>query len=134
MKKSIVLLCCGVVAVFTLTGCQSAYHVGGGFPRTMPGILLADQSSGGYIAPKMESMKDVEVLGPVYSTVEGSNALLLISQGDISIAKAKEIAIRKYPNADDIVNVEVDLQQKSILSLFNTVTMHYRGIAIKYKK
>jgi hypothetical protein len=135
--KKILLFCCGIAATITLCGCalaQSSYAYGGGFPRTMPGILLADQSSGGYIAPKMQSMKDMEVLGPVYSTVEGQNVLLFISHGDISIAKAKEIAMRKYPGADDIVNVEIDMQHKGILSIFNTVVMHYRGIAVKYKK
>ena len=132
--KKMLLLCCGIAAIVTLCGCQSAYIWGGGFPKTMPGILIADQTTGGYIAPKMQSMKDIEILGPVYSTVEGQHVLLLISQGDLSLAKAKEIAIRKYPNADDVVNVEVDMQHKGILSLFNTVTMHYRGLAIKYKK
>lgn len=132
--KQVLLICSIALCAVVVSGCQSAYHVGDGFPRTMPGVLYADQTSGGYIAPKMESMKDIEVLGPVYSTVDGSNVLMLISAGDISIAKAKEIALRKYPDADDVVNVEVDLQQKSILSLFNIVTLHYRGIAIKYKK
>lgn len=132
--KKMLLLCVGILSCVVFCGCQSAYIFGGGFPKTMPGVLLADQTTGGYIAPKMESMKDVEVLGPVYSTVEGQNVLLLISQGDLSIAKAKEIAMRKYPNADDVVNIEVDMQHKGILSLFNTVTMHYRGLAIKYKK
>lgn len=133
MKKSIIFAV-AIIAATIMTGCQSAYHVGAGFPRTMPGFLIADQTSGGYIAPKMASMKDVEVLGPVYASIEGANVLMLISEGDISISKAKEIALRKYPNADDVVNVEIDLQQKGVLSLFNRVIMHYRGIAIKYKK
>ena len=133
MKKLLLLGAC-VVAVVMLTGCHAAYHVGGGFPRTMPGVLIANQTSGGYISPKVESMKDMEILGPVSSTVSADNALTLISAGDVSIAKAKELAMRKYPNADDIVNVEIDMQHTGILSLFNTVTMHYSGIAIKYKK
>ena len=124
---------CGV-AVAMLTGCQSAYHVGSGMPRTLPGILIADQKSGGYIAPKMESMKDVVVLGPVSSTVSCDNVLLLLSAGDVSVAKAKEIALQKYPDADDVVNVEIDCKHYGLFSLFNTVTMYYRGIAIKYKK
>lgn len=134
MKRKLIFAgtACGVAMLFT--GCQSAYHVADGFPRTMPGMLIANQTSGGYIAPKVESMRDVEILGPVYSTVSGTNVLMLVSEGDVSIAKAKELALRKYPDADDIVNVEVDLQQTGVLSLFNTVTMHYRGIAIKYKK
>ena len=133
MKKTIILTCSALV-VLMMTGCQSAYGIGSGFPLTMPGILIADQTIGGYIAPKMESMKNVEVLGPVNSEVSAVNTLLLISAGDASIFKAKEIALRKYPHADDVVNVEIDLQHKGILSLFNTVTMYYRGIAIRYVK
>jgi hypothetical protein len=133
MKKS-VIFAVAILAATILTGCQSAYHIGGGMPRTLPGVIVADQKSGGYIAPKMNSMKDVVVLGPVASSVSCSNILLLLSAGDVSIAKAKELAVQRYPDADDVVNVEIDCQHYGLLSIFNTVTMYYRGIAIKYKK
>ena len=134
MRRKLLLSACGVAVVLLLSGCISGYHIGSGFPRTLPGVLVAEQKSGGYIAPKMTSMKDVEVLGPVYATVEGMEIFLLVSEGDISIAKAKEIALRQYPQADDVVNVEIDIEHKSLLSIKNSVIMHYRGIAIKYKK
>lgn len=133
MKKSIIFAVT-IIAATIMTGCQSAYHIGDGMPRTLPGIIVADQKSAGYIAPKMTSMKDVEVLGKVSSTVTCNNILLLLSAGDVSIAKAKELALQRYPDADDVVNVEIDCQHYGLLSIFNTVTMYYRGIAIKYKK
>ncbi len=133
MKKP-VLLGCGLFCAILFSGCGSFYHIGGGFPRTLPGILWADQTSGGYIAPKMESMKDVEILGPVESTVECAETLMLVSDGDASISRAKRLALVKYPQADDVVNVEIDIQHKGALSLRNVVVMHYRGIAIKYKR
>ena len=133
MKKAILMIC-GAIAAMVLTGCQSAYSVSDGFPRTLPGVLVASQTSGGYIAPKMQSMKDIKVLGPVSSEISATNVLMLVSSGNVSIAKAKAIALKKYPNADDVVNVEIDVDHFSILSLFNTVTVYYKGIAIQYNK
>ena len=117
-----------------LSGCSFGFVADSGFPRTMPGALIAEQSCGNFIGNKLQSFKDVEVLGSVSSEVSGANLLLLISEGDISIAKAKEIALQRYPQADDVVNVEIDTKHRGVLGLFNTVTMYYRGIAIKYKR
>ena len=116
-----------------LSGC-SGFAVRAGFPGTYPGIILTEQTSGNFIAPKMESLKDVEVLGKVEAEATASNLLWLVSEGDVSIKKVKELALKKYPQADDIVNVEVDVKHRSVLGLSNTVTMYYRGLAIKYKK
>ena len=136
MKKLIILFC-GIIAAVTMTGCASlisGYAQGGGYPRTLPGMLIADQSAGGALGNKLASMRDLDVLGPVESQVSGTNVLMLFSEGDLSIGRAKEIALKKYPQADDVVNVEIDMHHRGILGLFNTVTMYYRGIAIKYKK
>jgi hypothetical protein len=135
--KKLSLLLCGVIASMFLSGCGtlvSGYAQGGGYPRPLPGILFSEQSAGGVICYKMESMKDVEILGPVESQVSGTNVLMLFGEGDLSIKKAKELALAKYPTADDVVNVEIDMKHRGMLGLFNTVTMYYRGIAIKYKK
>ena len=88
MKKCL-LLGGFVVAAMLLSGCVLSYNVSSGFPRTMPGALIAEQSCGNFIGNKLQSFKDVEVLGSVSSEVSGANLLLLISEGDISIAKAK---------------------------------------------
>ena len=131
--KKILLLVAVSTLLLALTGC-TGYISRSGFPGTFPGIIITEQIAGNYIAPKMESMKDVEVLGKVESEVSGANLLLLISEGDVSIKKAKELALKKYPQADDVVNVEVDVKHRWVLGLFSTVTMYYRGVAIKYKK
>ena len=129
-----ILLILGAVCAVILTGCQAAYSVSDGYARTMPGVLVSNQTSGGVIIPKVESMADMEMLGRVNSSVSASNILMLVSFGDASIAHAKEEALRAYPQADDVVNVEIDIKHSSILSIYNTVTMKYTGIAIKYKK
>jgi hypothetical protein len=135
MKKILMLgTSCAVVAL--LSGCAlvSGYNVGSGYPGTLPGILLSDQSRGGMIHAKVESMKDMEILGPVSSKVSATNVLLMLSCGDASIEAAKKIALEKYPNADDVVNVETDIHHFGVVSVFNIVTLKYRGIAVKYKK
>ena len=134
MMKKLLLIGCFAAAAMFLSGCMFSYTVNSGFPRTMPGGLLAEQTTGSFIGNKLHTMKDVEILGPVSSEVSGANLLLLISEGDVSIAKAKELALRKFPQADDVVNVEIDTKHRGVLSVFNTVTMYYRGIAIKYKR
>ena len=136
MKKAIILIC-GIFTSVFLSGCMgliSGYGQSGGYPRPIPGLLYSEISAGGAIAEKMQSMKDVEVLGKVESQVSGTNVLMLVGDGDLSIKKAKDIALAKYPEADDIVNVEIDMKHRSVLGLFNTIIMYYRGIAIKYKK
>ena len=79
-------------------------------------------------------MKDVEFLGHVSSELEARQILMIISLGDVSIATAKRQALQKYPQADDVVNIEIDVKHESILGLYNNVTMYFNGIAIKYKK
>ena len=133
MKKAIILAC-SAVTMFIFTGCASQYGIANGFPTVLPGVMISSNTHGGYIAPKMQSMKDVVVLGPASAEVSSTNTLLLISAGDTSIAKAKGIAMRQYPTADDIVNVEIDVKHTGVLGLFNTVTMYYKGIAVRYVK
>ena len=135
--KKMMLLAGLVLTALIVNGCallHSGYSVSGGFPRTMPGILMSDQTSGGYMAPKLASAKDVVILGPVSSELTAHNGLLLISGGDVSIASAKKEALKKYPQADDVVNVEIDVKHEGLLGLYNKVTMYYRGLAIQYKK
>ena len=134
MMKKFLLFGGFVVVSMFLSGCSFGFVADSGFPRTLPGALIAEQSCGNFIGNKLQSFKDVEVLGRVSSEVSGANLLLLISEGDVSIAKAKEIALQRYPQADDVVNVEIDTKHRGVLGLFNTVTMYYRGIAVKYKR
>ena len=133
MKKA--LLFAGAVATAAiLTGCRSAYVNNYGFGSTMPGVIYSDTTRGSFILPKAESMKDVEVLGPVRGTSSMTNILLITAFGDAGIEEAKRNALMAYPEADDILNIEVDTKHDSILEVFNTSTTILRGIAVKYKK
>lgn len=45
------------------------------------------------------------------------------------LAKAKE----QYPEADDIVNIMVDVKKTTFLFIFNSYTYEMTGIAVDYK-
>ena len=134
MKKRILMFFGAVVACVLLSGCQVAYTNGYGFGCTLPAVIITDQVRGGFILPKLESTAGVEVLGRVEGRAKARNVLMLIAEGDSGIAAAKRDALSKYPNADEIVNIEIDTHHKSTLGLINESTTILRGIAIKYKK
>ncbi len=132
MKK---MLCvCAVIALAAVfTGCAGYGH-GNGFAYAGPGMIFTDAYYGGYILPKADSLKDVEVLGPVNGVSKSTSILGWVSTGDSSIKAAKADALRNFPNADDILNIEVDGKVHSILGVISDVELHLRGIAVKYKK
>jgi len=132
MKKIICVVAILVLGAL-LSGC-AGYGYGNGFAYAGPGSLFTDAYYGGYIQPKAESLKDVEVLGPVKGVSKTTSILGWLSTGDGSILAAKADALRNYPNADDILNIEVDSKVHSILGIISDVELHLRGIAIKYKK
>lgn len=132
--KKVLLFVGAATSAAILTGCQSAYVNNYGFGSTMPAAIFNDTTRGTFMLPKAESMKDVEVLGPVCGTSTVTNVLLIVAAGDAGIENAKRNALMTCPEADDIFNVEVDTHHFSILSVFNTSTTILRGIAVKYKK
>ena len=134
MKKRMFILLGAVAASILLSGCQVAYSTGYGFGSTLPAAIITDQTRGGFILPKLESTAGVEVLGRVEGRAKARNVLMLIAEGDSGIAAAKRDALSKYPNADEVVNIEIDTHHKSTLGLINESTTILRGIAIKYKK
>lgn len=133
-KKKLMVLAGFYAAVLTMaTGCHTAYVNNYGFGSTMPGVLFCDQTRGTFMLPKAESLDGVEKLGMVRGESSSINVLLAVSIGDGGIHAAKMDALRKYPQADDIINVEVDTVHNSILCFFNRSTTILRGIAVKYR-
>ena len=84
--------------------------------------------------PKLENLDGVEVLGQVEGRSTELNVLLIVAIGDGGIEAAKTDALKRYPEADDILNVEVDTNHFNVLSVFNKSTTILRGLAVKYKK
>ena len=130
MIKVITLLFC----LCLLAGCNNVYVIGQGYSSTTNGLLYANTTRGGIILPKTDNLDDIVILGDVIGKSSMVNILGLVSAGDAGINTAKKDALEKYPQADDIINIEVDNQHISILSLYSHSETILRGKAIKYKK
>lgn len=123
-----------IAGCILLSGCQVAYTNGFGFGSTMPAAIITDQTRGGFILPKLESIDGVEILGKVEGRAKARNILMILAEGDCGIFAAKRDALAKYPAADEIVNIEVDTHHKSTFGLINESTTILRGIAVRYIK
>ncbi len=135
--KKIQMLFVGItsmVIVAVISGCAPGYIAQNSFPATPPALIYANTEHTGYIAPKVQNFDKMEILGDVQGSSIATNVLLLVAEGNSSVENAKKDALKRYPNADDIVNMEVTVHHTSILSLFTTLTTKVTGKAIKYKK
>ena len=103
------------------------------FPSAVPGIICSSATRAMYREAKVD-LNQYEVLGKVQSEAEMSNVLLLFNFGDTSLATLKAKALEKYPEADDIVNIEIDCHSYNFLVIYIGQTVMLRGVAVKYKK
>ncbi len=133
MKKLILTLVAAAAVIFA-SGCAGGYVNNYGFGSTVPGAIYTNQVRGTFMLPKLENLDGVEVLGKAHGKATSTTVLLLIALGDGGIEAAKRDALKAYPQADDILNVEIDTRYESILSLYDHSTTILNGIAVKYKK
>lgn len=134
MKKTFLLLM-SICAVAVLTGCRVPHYVNNNsFGSPYPGAIYNHVTSTSYIGNKLDNNKNVEILGNAYGTATAADYFMIISAGNCGVVSAKEDALRKFPGADDILNMEVETRNISILGVFSTVTTIVHGKAIKYKK
>lgn len=103
------------------------------FPSSFPGIIYSNASRAMY-REKKSDLSQYQVLGKVKATTDMKNVLLLVNWGDTSLAALKEAALAQYPEADDIVNVEIDVRSYNILVVYIEQTVTLRGVAVKYKR
>lgn len=137
MNKKLLIVAASLTLFVTpwMTGCRvPGYVANNSFGAPYPGALSTSITLPSYIAPKMHSARDVQILGDVYGSATATDVLMLFSSGNCGIAAAKADALKNYPEADDILNMEVDTKHISLLSIFNAVTTEVRGKAVKYKK
>ena len=128
------VLVAAFVCSLIFCGCKVGPADSYGFGGTGPAFVITDQVRGNFMLPKVADFKGVTVLGKVTGKASARNILLLVAEGNCGIEAAKKDALSKYPEADDILNVEVDTHFKSILMLFQETTTILRGVAVKYKK
>ena len=87
------------------------------------------------IFPKTETLDNIIILGDVEGKADVISVYARATAGEAGIEAAKRNALRAYPQADDIINIEVDTKKISIFlgTIFRVETI-LRGKAIKYKK
>ena len=88
-----------------------------------------------YIGNRTTLFQDLTVLGDVSATGEIMTVLCVVTIGDASLQSLKEKALRQYPEADGIIDVEVDNHVFGILAcVYKKVTVTLRGKAVRYHK
>ena len=135
--KLILTSALAIVSMACLSGCGLI----GGFPSPQgahPGGIVSDGTYGvgGMPTHIRLQREDVEVLGQVQSATESECILGIISQGDNGYGKVLAAARAKYPECDAVINMQWDIQYKTICfgSLYEKVTTKIEGTAIKYKR
>lgn len=78
--------------------------------------------------------QDYEILGEAVGTSSVQSILGLFAAGDASIATAYRNALKKFPNADALIDIKVDYQATSVLMLFASHKTIVRGTAIRFRK
>ena len=88
-----------------------------------------------YIGGRLTSLNGVTILGDVSTSGEIMTVLCVVTVGDTSLQTLKEQALRKYPDADDIINIEVDNHVFGILGcVYKKVVVTLRGKAVRYDR
>ena len=86
-----------------------------------------------FVGNRIAPSQGITVLGDVSASGELMTVLGVVTIGDTSLQTLKEQALRKYPNADDIVNIEVDNHVFGILGcVYKKVVVTLRGKAVRY--
>lgn len=120
----ITLLCSGCVG----------YAPNASFSAIAPGAIYTNTTHPSYVAPKVENFDKMEIMGYASGEATSVNILYLVAAGDNGIARAKADALKRFPGADDLVNIEVETKYHSILGIYNSVTTYVYGRAVRYKK
>ena len=131
MKKSMIFgLVMMTIAMF-MTGCVGARMPVTG---TMPGVIYTNTSAGVQVnvpvRPLVEKYKIIRqhAVGKVTAT----NIMGLFAFDDSSFAKAFDEILKENPEADDVIDIKIDVKKESTLMILNKTTLIVRGTAIKY--
>ena len=128
-KFMLVVVSCCMLAL--LTGCMGVMVDHGGIPSAPPG-LITDLKTGHIVQTRAEGREYV-VVKEVSAQSMSTCYLYLVSIGDVSYRTLKKAALENT-DADDLIDVEIDGHQKSILGIINTVEVTLNAKAIKYTK
>ena len=120
------------LAVMTLASCAGVFTPTG-YGTATSSFIYKHITFPAAIQDTQLGQDDYKILGEAHGSGSTNNILGIASFGDGGVDKAYKDALSKS-GGDTLINVRVDTEATSILSLFSTVTTHVYGTAIKYKK
>lgn len=115
------ILCVGCAGVARNTG----------YATPVGGFLFTGTTSPAAMTPPVNLPK-YEILSKVSGSCSQTGILGLVCFGDGGLLKAKAEALKNRRDADDIINITVDVDTYSVLCLFTTVVTNINGDAIRY--
>jgi hypothetical protein len=128
MKKMIVL---ALAAMVFVTGCSVIQPTG--YTRVASGALYTNVKHPTALQDPVQPLKrPYKVLGNVHGSSTQYNTLRVAAYGDGSIDTAIKNALANAPGANDLIDIKVDTEIKSVLMVVIEVTTHVRGTAIQY--
>jgi hypothetical protein len=128
MKKMLALL---LIAVVFASGCSVIQPTG--YTRVASGALYTNVKHPTALQDPVQPFKrPYKVLGHVHGTSTQFNTLRVAAYGDGSIDTAIKNALANAPGANDLIDIRVDTEIKSVLMVMIEVTTHVRGTAIQY--
>lgn len=122
MRILVVLLCCFIFCCFVNCAMVTS--------SPLIGVLYQDVTSPVTFDPGSPAQA-IEILGPVQGTAKASSVLGLFATGDASVETAYKRALQQNPQANDLINVTVDYNSKSVLGIYASFTTIVEANAIK---
>lgn len=135
MKKMcfvIFLVCAACFCKGELANCNPKTYGNGSLPCTVGGLIYSNSIRAMYSSPRVD-LRNFIVLGKVEGRTSMKNVLFLFNFGDTGFQAMKRDALKNYPDADDIVNFDIDARQFNILIFFFETEAIIRGVAVKYR-
>lgn len=132
MKKILIGLF-ALLGISAMASIPELPFIAQGFPSTFGGIIYSEATRAAYMQQPVDLSK-YTILGRVKVHAEMENVLLLVNWGDTSMAKLRKQAKQLYPQADDFVNIEIDVTHKNIVVFYMRTVAEMRAIAVKYKR
>lgn len=133
MKRwvGVAAVACGVVML--VAGCASGYGIENGYGVVPPAVIFSNTKAGSYTEQNLEYLKrPYMVLGHAEGDAHAINVMFVCAVGDASCQTAEENALSKFADADALINRTFSVKHFSVMSVFNKVTNHVSGDAIKY--
>ena len=131
MKRSILFAVAVVAVSMLVAGCTGINTPASG---TMPGGIFSDTACGVFVQqpvrPLVEEYKVIRqnVIGESTST----GWLWIVSTGSSTYEASYKDALRHLPEADDLIDIKVDVTKKGLFMFGVQTVLTVRGTAIKY--